>query len=120
MSASRVPCSTCPWRRDKHADTIPNFHLDLAEELVSTTGHDLGAPVFACHQSKSAQEVVCVGWLWRYGWDNIAIRLRLSFEQMRREDLELPEGWDEVLHKTFDEVINKLRSDVARMEESDG
>lgn len=119
MSACRVPCSTCPWRKDKHADTIPTFRLELAEELVHTTRQDYGAPIFACHQSKPAQEVICVGWLWRYGWDSIAIRLRLSFEEMRAEELAMPDGWDDRLHRTFDEVINKLRSDVARMEEAD-
>ena len=111
MSA-RKPCPTCPWRVGQHADTIPNFRLDLAERLVRTTETDLGAPVFACHQSKAEQEVVCVGWLWRYGWDSIAVRLRLLDGQMTPDDLE-PDPAIE-LHESFGEVIAKLREDCGR------
>jgi hypothetical protein len=53
---------------------------------------------------------VCVGWLWRYGWDSISIRLRLAQGQMRQEELE-PDPSIE-LHETFDEVIAKLREDM--------
>jgi hypothetical protein len=107
--ACRTPCATCPWRVGQHADEIPNFRLDLAEGLVRTTETGLGAPVFACHQSKADQEVVCVGWLWRYGWDSIAIRLRLLNGAMSPDELE-PDPAIE-LHDTFDDVITKLRED---------
>lgn len=107
----RVPCATCPWRVAQHADEIPSFRLDLAETLVRTTETGLGAPIFACHQSRARQEVVCVGWLWRYGPDNIGIRLRLLNGQMAPDELE-PDPSIE-LHETFDEVIAKLRADCA-------
>ena len=106
---TRPPCATCPWRVSQHADEIPGFRLDMAEELIGTTSDQLGAPVFACHQSRPAEEVVCVGWLWRYGPDNIAVRLRLMDGQMKPEELE-PDPSIE-LHKTFDQVITKLRED---------
>jgi hypothetical protein len=109
---TRQPCPSCPWRIDQHADEIPNFKLDLAEELVRTTDDQFGAPIFACHQSQQEKEVVCVGWLWRYGWDSIAIRLKLAREAMRPEELEMPPDWDDRLHRTFDEVITKLRRDT--------
>lgn len=118
----RTPCATCPWRRDKHADTIPRFRLDKAEALRSTTEPGLGelsVGAFACHQSQPEQEVVCVGWLWRYGWESFTVRMRLLDGRMRREELDMPAGWDDVLHRTFDEVIKKLRADVARMEGED-
>jgi hypothetical protein len=83
----------------------------MAEELIDTTSDQLGAPVFACHQSKPEQEVVCVGWLWRYGWDSIMVRLRLADGRMAPEELE-PDPEIE-LHETFDEVITKLREDCA-------
>lgn len=111
MTAIRQPCRTCPWRVEQHADEIPNFRLDLAERLVNTTSDQFGAPVFACHQSRDGQEVVCVGWLWRYGQDSIAVRLRLLNKQMAPEELE-PDPAIE-LHETFDEVIEKLREDCA-------
>lgn len=106
---SKVPCASCPWRVEQHADEIPNFRLDLAERLVSTTDTALGAPVFACHQSQMDKEVVCVGWLWRYGWDSITVRMQLLDGKLTPDDLE-PDP-DIGLHKTFDEVIVKLRED---------
>ena len=54
---------------------------------------------------------MCVGWLWRYGYDSIGIRLRLLDGKMTPEELE-PDPEIE-LHETFDEVITKLRADCA-------
>jgi hypothetical protein len=108
----RVPCRTCPWRVEQHADEIPGFVLDLAEGLVSTTSDQLGAPVFACHQSKNGREVVCTGWLWRYGWNSIAVRLAMLRREMTPDDLE-PDPTIE-LHETYEQVIAKLRDDTHR------
>ena len=96
---------------DQHAETIPGFRLELAEGLASTTRTALGAPVFACHQSMPEQEVVCVGWLVRYGRDSLGIRLRLIQQLMRPEELEIGEDWP-ALHETFEEMLTKLRADV--------
>jgi hypothetical protein len=106
--ALRKPCPTCPWRVDQDASVIPNFSLDLAEGLVSTTGDELGAPQFACHQSQDGKEVVCAGWLARYGWDNIGVRLGLMSGKYTPEMLEPGPDWPET-HETFDDVIEKLR-----------
>ena len=114
----RKPCPTCPWRVDQHAGSIPNFRLSLAEQLVASTGTELGAPIFACHQSAPEQEVVCVGWLVRYGRDSIGVRLRLMRGAMRREELEIGEDWPE-LHHTYEEVITKLRDDCAAQPKED-
>lgn len=71
----------------------------------------MGAPIFACHQSVPEQEVVCVGWLARYGWESLGIRLRLLDGLQSRDQLDPPPPeWD--LHETFAEVIEKLRADV--------
>lgn len=107
----REPCPTCPWRVDKHADTIPGFSLEMAENLVTTCSGELGAPMFACHQSKPDKEIVCLGWLVNYGWDSLTVRLNLAAEKLTPEDLERGEDWPE-LHDTFEEVIEKLREDM--------
>lgn len=109
----RQPCSSCPWRVDRHADQIPNFRLELAERLHATTSDQFGAPVFACHQSREGQEVVCAGWLARYGWNSIAVRLQLLSGDYRPEMLEPGDGWPE-LHETFEQVIAKLRADCTK------
>ena len=111
MSTKRLPCRTCPWRVDQHADEIPGFSLELAERLDRTTDDQFGAPIFACHQSREGKDVACAGWLVRYGWDNLFVRLMLSQGRISPEQLDAGEDWPE-LHQTFDEVIAKLRSDM--------
>jgi hypothetical protein len=105
----RNPCPSCPWRVDQHADVIPGFNLELAEKLDRTLSDQLGAPMMACHGSKTDREVLCVGWLWRYGWDSIGVRLRLLNKTMDPDELE-PDPSIE-LHADFDEFIAKLRAD---------
>lgn len=68
--------------------------------------------MFACHQSREGEEIVCAGWLARYGWESIAVRLQLLAGKLSPEALEPGEDWPE-LHETFTEVIEKLREDVA-------
>lgn len=106
---ARVPCRTCPWRVDQHADEIPCYDHELAEGLVSTTSGEFGAPIFACHHSRDGAEVVCTGWLWAHGWDSIAIRLQLAVGEMTRADLVPDPAIDR--HHTFAEMIEKLRAD---------
>lgn len=112
MSEVRKPCLSCPWRVDAHAQDIPNFSLDLAENLTHTCDGELTSPIFACHQSRIGEEIVCAGWLARYGWDSIPIRLRMVRGEMGPEGLDPGEDWPE-LHKTFEEMITKLREDHA-------
>lgn len=106
----RMPCPTCPWRVSQHADAIPGFKLGLAEKLVATTSDQLGAPLFACHQSRPEKEIICLGWLVNYGWDSIAVRLKMLRGEIDPDELERGEDWPE-LHDTFEEVIGKLRAD---------
>jgi hypothetical protein len=104
----RLPCPSCPWRVDQDASDIPNFSLELAEGLADTC-EDMSIKQFACHQSRPEQEVVCAGWLARYGWDNLGVRLGLTSGRYTREMLEPGDDWPET-HETFAEVIEKLRA----------
>lgn len=109
MSVMRTPCRHCPWRLDQDATVIPGFSLEKAEGLVRTTETELGAPQFACHQSREDEEIVCAGWLARYGWDNIGVRIGLMTGKYKPEMLAPGDDWPE-LHETFEEVIEKLRA----------
>lgn len=107
--ACRTPCKTCPWRVGQDASEIPNFSLELAERLEATTETALGAPMFACHQSRDGEEVVCAGWLAVYGWDSIGVRFMLLRGDVSAEQLEPGDDWPE-LEPDFDAVIAKLRA----------
>jgi hypothetical protein len=106
--AVRRPCPSCPWRVDQDASDIPNFSLDLAERLERTTHGEIGAPMFACHQSREGEEIVCAGWLARYGYNSIAVRMMVLAGRVSPEALEPGVDWPE-LHETFEDVIVKLR-----------
>jgi hypothetical protein len=114
VTACRVPCPTCPWRVDKDASTIPNFDLELAERLVYTSpddrgmGPEYGAPIFACHQSKPEQEVVCSGWLAVVGDAHPNVRLGVIMGKIPVEALKPQPGWPR-LHTNFRQVMEKLR-----------
>ena len=116
---SRQPCPSCPWRVDQDASAIPNFRLELAEGLDKTSPDEKGygpnftpagepPPMFACHQSTEAKYVVCTGWLAVVGSAHPVVRLAVMKGEYDPEDLRPGAGWPE-LHKTFQEVIQKLR-----------
>lgn len=110
-SCSRVrkPCPSCPWRVDQTAEDIPNFSLELAENLERTCHQDFGAPIFACHQSREGEEFACAGWLAVYGYDSIAVRMMVIAGRIPAEALQPGEDWPE-LEPSFEDVIEKLRA----------
>ncbi len=115
MTAVRKPCSSCPWRVDQDAAAIPNFSLELAENLAGTCpddrgmGPEFGAAMFACHQSRDGAEVVCAGWLAVVGARHPAVRMGVIAGSVPVEALEPGKDWPE-LHGYFGEVIEKLRA----------
>jgi hypothetical protein len=108
----RIPCKTCPWRVGSRGDEIPNFSMELAEGLSNTITGELGAPIFACHQSKEGGEIPCAGWLARYGWDSLVVRINLingaNWMDFFREDGGLPDDWPE-LFPDFKSMLANLR-----------
>lgn len=114
MTGCRQPCPSCPWRVDQTAADIPNFQITLAEDLAASCpddrgfGPDFGSPVFACHQSRPSDEVVCTGWLAVVGNCHPMIRLKVMLGGIKAEALAPGPGWP-VLHTSFQQVIEKLR-----------
>lgn len=117
MGEVRRPCPTCPWRVDRDASTIPGFSLEKAERLDRTcpndhgrgSGPNFGDPVFACHQSRPGEEVVCAGWLAVFGGLHPNMRLAVCQGRIDPAALSPGEGWPE-LHQTFEEFIEKMRA----------
>jgi len=84
-----VPCPTCPWRTSSTVggSDIPLFDIDKMRGLRNTVPGDDNAcvvgdpngdairPIMACHYSACGAETPCVGYLYRHGWSNIAVRL---------------------------------------------
>lgn len=124
--AIRKPCKTCPWRIEADVADIPGFSLELAEGLDKTCDAQMGSPAMACHQSTADGQFVCAGWLARYGADSITIRLVLGgaihednapgaiLKGITPESVfgDLPDDWPE-MHETFEEMIVKMRAQMA-------
>lgn len=115
------PCGSCPWRRDTTAADIPHFDIDLAEALAGTCpdaqgrGPDAGASMFACHASKVGQEFICAGWLAMVGRANVRVRLACRSGRIDPELLSPQPDWP-ALHKSYSDVLNKLRATAPSVE----
>lgn len=115
LSTPAQPCKSCPWRCDQKAADIPGFDLALAEQLSDTcpdernTGPAWGAALFACHQSKPGNELICRGWLAQVGRAHPSIRLAVLQGRLSPQLL-TPNPAGPALHNTYPEVLAKLRS----------
>lgn len=115
MTACRKPCLSCPWVVGNTAAGIPRFDLEKAEALAGTCpderdyGPNFGAHLFACHQSREGAEIICAGWLAAVGRRHPMVRYMVATGRVLLEALEPGAGWPP-LHKTFHEVIEKLRA----------
>ncbi len=100
---------------DQDASDIPQFNLELAEQLAGTCpddrgmGPDFGSAQFACHQSRPGSEIVCAGWLAVVGHRHPAVRMAVLTGATPHEALSPGKDWP-ALHGTFAEVIEKLRA----------
>jgi Family of unknown function (DUF6283) len=102
-----APCPTCPWRRSSAVGgaDIPGFSIDLMRGLENTVGdEDAFRPMMACHYSLDGGEKICVGYVAREGWTNLAVRLaairgELNVDAIDREcaDLDLWPSFGEML-----------------------
>ncbi|WP_413460658.1 DUF6283 family protein [Herbaspirillum huttiense] len=114
LSTLKRPCVACPWRKKSSAQDIPNFDMELAERLSDTCpdqqgmGPDPSSRLFACHQSKEGDELVCAGWLASVGDAHPLIRLAVLQDRLSPESLRPRKNWPS-LHSTYDEMMEKLR-----------
>lgn len=109
------PCPACPWRVDAGAQDIPNFDLELAENLAATCpdergmGPDFGASMFACHQSKEGREIACAGWMATVGHCHPGVRLAVALKRLDASALRPGARWP-ALHPNYQQVLEKLRA----------
>lgn len=110
-------CASCPWRKDRNAHDIPNFNLEMAENLAATCpdargmGPNYDAAWFACHQSREGAEFPCAGWLASVGIAHPGVRLALMSGRLDVVTLTVPPNSPE-LHESYGEVIAKLRQSI--------
>lgn len=109
------PCPSCPWREATTASDIPNFDIELAEDLAECCpdekgyGPDVDASMFACHQSRPGREFACAGWLATVGHKHPIIRLAVMKKRLSAKALRPGQDWPR-LHPTYPDVLNKLRA----------
>ncbi|WP_156903380.1 MULTISPECIES: DUF6283 family protein [Burkholderia] len=115
LNKLNTPCASCPWRLDATAADIPNFDLELAENLAATCpdergmGPDFFATIFACHQSKVDEEFACAGWLAMVGSAHPRVRMAVSEGRVDVKALKPGKDWPK-LHETYGDVLKKLRA----------
>lgn len=110
-AAVRTPCRSCPWRVGSSADAIPGFSPQRAEDLRATCerSQGLGTAMFACHQSRVGEEIVCAGWLAVHGRESIAVRIAVLEGRVPVQALDPGEDWPP-LYADFDAMIANLRA----------
>jgi hypothetical protein len=124
MKTPGKPCASCPWRKDGTATDIPNFSMQLAEDLADTCpneqniGPELGAKMFACHQSKPGEEFACAGWLAVVGSAHPEVRLSVFRKELDPAALQPGVDWPE-LHESYPEVLRKLRATLPETAEKE-
>lgn len=95
--------------------------MEKAEGLVACCadrrgfGPDLGAMLFACHQSKDGREIACAGWLAAVGHRHPGVRLAVAMNRLSPDALRPGAGWPE-LHPTYNDVLHKLRASISQEE----
>jgi hypothetical protein len=98
--------------------------MQLAEDLADTCpneqniGPDLGAKMFACHQSKPGEEFACAGWLAMVGSAHPEVRIAIFRNELDPSALHTGADWPE-LHASYPEVLQKLRATMPAVEAED-
>lgn len=109
------PCASCPWRLDSSSTDSPQFDMDFAEKLAATCpdhrgmGPEIGAGIFACHQSRVGAEFACAGWLSTVGHKHPQVRLAVFKGRLDPGALEPGLDWP-ALHENYQQVMEKLRA----------
>lgn len=118
MSSMRTPgrpCRACPWVEGRAAADIAHFDPERAECLSATspdaegTGPEIGAPMFACHESREGEEFACAGWLATQGSAHPGVRLAVMSQRLDPASLAPKPDWP-ALHPTFAAMITNLRN----------
>lgn len=93
------PCGTCPWRRDVHDRWAYNNLDEYAEGTIGQVGADapLGAPMFACHKSRTEPGELCAGWLVVIGLNHVTVRLAVAIAALPPTVLEPGPDWPELV-----------------------
>ena len=110
-----LPCSTCPWRKDKDATTIPQYDHEMACGLTNTVGEgDAFRPVMACHGSPDNNMQACLGYLAQVGWSNLNVRLMLRKGEIVNPDevVDACEAAGIELEPDYQTVLTKLAESI--------
>lgn len=65
---TRRQCAKCPWKKSVDPYEIPTYDVKKHEALSDTIAAGIGSigsdlRVMACHESKTGDELPCVGWV---------------------------------------------------------
>jgi len=115
---SLLPCSTCPWRVDRDATTIPNYVHSKACNLLNTVGREDGfRKIMACHGSTDDNMRACNGYLAREGWRNLNVRVLLAQGQIAcpSDVIDACEAHGIDLEPDYKTVLEKLAASIGEL-----
>lgn len=121
------PCGPCPIRADNADNPAAKFPAARWEALSRTlpdpdtgTPPMPGEPMFGCHKGKPGSDehnpqpeddLCCAGWLVRFGYDHLTVRLALHDGRLTEADLTPGPNWPP-LHETWADVVRNQTSDT--------
>lgn len=82
-SYCKKPCEECPWRLDSPVGAFPaDAYRHSARCAQNMSGH-----TFACHMAGTGNPKTCAGFLLKGSRHNMAVRLALSAEKIKLEEV---------------------------------
>ena len=109
-STARRQCKGCHWLKASSVADIPHYRRELHEGLACTIAKDLRLLsgtllLMACHESRPACELVCIGWL--HNQIGVGNNLPLRLAQLRDPRLQRYELAGEQ-HEAFEDTLPEV------------
>lgn len=127
MPYRSFPCGPCPIRADNKDNPEAKFPAHRWEALSATVPDpQTGMPplpgtiLFGCHKGKPGSDeddpqpeddLACAGWLARFGYQHLTVRLALNEGRLPLSALEPGPNWPP-LHESWDDVVRYQTSDT--------
>ena len=117
----RRPCRDCPYRTDTVGRKAYSNITDYAEGTIGQPGAEapLGAPMFACHMSRTDPGELCAGWLAVAGYEHLTVRYAIITGALPATVLQPGPSWPDLFESGSD-MITTHQACYAQLTERPG